>query len=109
VNDQASASTTLADCVEKFDWGRNPEALRRGDLSSIDGITALRIREAAKLGSLLALAAALGKDAITVVIGLLARAAAGKGDRNAGRVARSILANADAKLEEDAAKELGIG
>jgi hypothetical protein len=61
---------------------------------------------ASNLEAVRALALALNVDPVTVVIALLAKAASAD-DRNAGRVFRRILGNADRTMVETALRAAG--
>jgi hypothetical protein len=82
------ACVDLSQILSRIDWTTDPDALLRGDLSSLplDAISA--IRSAAEILEIIELADAAGVAPLIVVVALLARAAS---DRCAQRLARAVL------------------
>jgi hypothetical protein len=101
------ATANLPLLVDEIDWNADPEALLR-----LDNIIAPRpviaaIYNASAIPEVTDLADALGQPPHLVVLALLAMAQA-KAHRGADRIARLILAAADARLLDAAAAALGL-
>jgi hypothetical protein len=90
-----------------IDWDDDPDALRRGDLSSLSPDASAAIERAAQLPAIVALARSLRLAPVVVVIALLAKAA-GAISRSAQRIARSLLAAADQAAVAAAMAEAGL-
>jgi vault protein inter-alpha-trypsin-like protein/VWA domain-containing protein len=97
----------LGRVLARIDWDADPDALRRGDLHRLAPDMTALIWEAARLPAVDALAWSAGLDPVIAVIALLAKAA-GKANRSANRLARSLLHNADGGAVERALAELGL-
>jgi hypothetical protein len=100
-------AVNLARLVGRIDWETDPRALRRGDLSSLSPELIAAIQAASQLPAIVAFAKTTGIERVVVVIGLLARAAAGK-NRAAQRVARAIFSGSPASGVEAAMSEVGL-
>lgn len=87
---------------DSTDWAGMARALLRGDTSVLPAAVLHEAMAVARLPEVIALAVALGRDALLVAIGLLARRDGD--DRHATRVARKLLAAADPALLEAAAR-----
>jgi hypothetical protein len=90
-----------------IDWDRDPEALRRGDLSGLATDVADAIRAAAQLPEVMHLAKMLVLDPVVVIIALIAHER-GRGNRSAQRIAQTILGNARSADIECAVLELAL-
>ena len=97
----------LGDLIGLIDWDADPEALRRGDLSDLPMSLVMAIQAAARLPEIAAFARTLGIDPVVAVVALLARAA-GRSNRSAQRLARTILGRAQAADLETAMHEVGL-
>jgi hypothetical protein len=97
---------TLGDAARQIDWGANPEALRRGDLTALPAEIAALVIAACEVPAIAALAAARG-NAIAIVIGLMARSL-GASNRAAQRVAKATLAGLDEDALRRAMAALGL-
>ncbi|MDX2308299.1 MAG: VIT and VWA domain-containing protein [Hyphomicrobium sp.] len=80
----------LGPLAERIDWSRNPRRLAAGDVTILDEMDAVLVLQAASSPLVAAAASAAGIGAEALVIGLLARARA-PFDRNAARLARTLL------------------
>jgi len=103
----ASHIKSLASLVGRINWHRDGERLGEGNMLTLPADVADAIDEAAAYGAVKRAAKRLGLTPRALVIGLLARAAAGR-DRYADRVARAILAKARSQLIVPVAIRLGL-
>jgi Vault protein inter-alpha-trypsin domain len=85
-----SSRTDLSILATRIDWDAAPQRLKAGDLSALDREVALAIHSAAAMPEVVKFARGLGLDAVTLVIGLLARSEASI-SRSAARLAKAIL------------------
>jgi hypothetical protein len=92
--------------AEQFDWS-NAEALRQGDTAALPSHMVPEVLAASNLDEVRALALALDISPVPVAIALLAKAASAT-DRNAGRVFRAVLGNADPAMVEAALRAIGL-
>jgi hypothetical protein len=89
------------------DWSVDPERLRRGDLSGLpEEVRAALEWMASQCPELIGLAAKLARPPVLIALALLALSA--PNDRNAARIARAILARADAALLAAARGAVGL-
>jgi hypothetical protein len=100
-------SSSLRSAMGQVDWASNPEEFRKGSLVGMPPSVSVNLLLAARIDMVLALAKALGVDAIVVAIGLLAQADGAK-DRTAARIGRSILGRADGVLLAKAQAALSL-
>ncbi len=96
---------SLAGLAQRIDWGRDPEALRRGDFRGLAPEIAHAIARAAQLPEVRRLARGRTSRRL-LVLGLLARSLGGA-DRQAERIARTVLTGL--KAEEIAAAMAALG
>ncbi|MBV1706729.1 MAG: VWA domain-containing protein [Hyphomicrobiales bacterium] len=99
-------ASSLAALASRIDWGRDPEALRRGELGQLPAEIADRVMEAAVLPEVLALSR-LGRNGAAIVLALMAKSL-GMWKRSAARLARSVLKGLDPGGVKRAAKALGL-
>ena len=90
------------------DWDGDANRLSRSDLSGLPRDSADMVRAAAALDVVAKVAASTGKDAVGLVIGLLARSVASSGNRAATRVARTLLAGVAGSDVDTMAMALGL-
>jgi hypothetical protein len=93
--------------VGRVDWSREPERLRRADLSVLGSDVAEGIRNAAQRRAVLELAEQIGVSPLSVVVALLARAEQHR-NRNAARLFRAVLGRAAEQAVTAAAAALGL-
>ncbi|MFO1086395.1 MAG: VIT domain-containing protein [Reyranellaceae bacterium] len=91
-----------------IDWDADPGKLQAGDLSGLDRETKKAIRRTSTLPEVSALAKKFGMQPVHLIVGLLARVAAGR-NRTAARLARALLAGAPDTAIADLARRLGLG
>jgi hypothetical protein len=110
--DPAPASTSppprpsLAETAKEIDWGADPEALRRGDLSALKPKLADAVTRASELKEVRAVAGQDG-NAVALVLGLLAKSL-GASHRAAARLARSLLKGLSQKVIAKLIAALGL-
>jgi hypothetical protein len=97
----------LAAACGRIDWGRDADALLRGDLGALAPNVADLIRAAARASAIAAYARLWGIDVIAAVIAILAASEA-KSNRAAERLARAILTEAAAGEIEMALRDVGL-
>src|SRR5258708_963391 len=85
-----SALIDLSWMGSRIDWDAGPNQLLAGDLSGLDRDIVRLIERAAALAEVVALAAHLKIQAVTLIIGLVARAHFAA-NRSAGRIAKAVL------------------
>jgi len=89
-----------------IDWSRDPEALRRGDMTGLPPDLIAWLTAAAAHGEVKALAQALGAPPLAIVIALLAWAERDT-DRAAARIFRAVLGHANPAAIDAARRALG--
>jgi hypothetical protein len=101
-------AASLRAALGRIDWAADPERLRKGDLGGLaaDVRRALELA-ASSVAEIAGLAGLLGVSAAAVAVALVARAEAG-GNRNAARLARSVLGSVGAETLDAAAKAAGL-
>jgi len=101
-------AASLRAALGRIDWAADPERLRKGDLGGLaaDVRRALELAASA-VAEIAGLAGLLGVSAAAVAVALVARAEAG-GNRNAARLARSVLGSVGAETLDAAAKAAGL-
>jgi hypothetical protein len=97
----------LSDLSDLIDWDADPEALRRGDLSGLPATVVMAIQSAAQQPEIVAFARTHGIDPVLAVIALLARAA-GRSNRSAQRLSRTLLGGVQGADLEAAMHEVGL-
>jgi hypothetical protein len=97
---------TLLDAIADIDWS-DAEPLRQGATDALPRDLAKIILCAAGFASVVALASAVGAPPAAVVFAIMARKL-GRTDRNAARLARSVLRTADRGLLAAATRDLGL-
>jgi len=90
-----------------LDWDDLPPAFAKGDLQGAPVWIAAGLLAVSVLDEVAELARYLGVDAKAVAVALLAEADQDS-SRTAGRVARSVLANADKALADKARRAVGL-
>jgi hypothetical protein len=103
----APSNADLSFAMGRIDWSASPEALRKGDLGGLASSVSAAILRASLTSEVKTLALFLGISAVATVVALLAKHE-GATDRGAARVARALLANADATLQAAAEKSVGL-
>jgi hypothetical protein len=104
----ARSRVNLSRLVGRIDWTREPDRLRRGDLSGLGPDIAEAIRRAAQQAAVMALADHVQLPPVCVVVALLAHAEQHR-NRNARRLFRAVLGRAAAPALAAAAAALGLG
>jgi hypothetical protein len=98
--------TTLSGAGDRIHWNVDPEALRRGDISSLPPDLIALIIKAAELPAICAIAG-VTRNAIAIVVGLIAASIAST-NRSAERIARAILRGIDDAAVAEARTALGL-
>jgi hypothetical protein len=101
------ATAELGAARGRIDWGRDLDALRRGDLGTLPQEVAGLIGDAAQSSAIAAYAKLWGIDADAAALGLLA-ASESRADGSAGQLARAILVEAAAGEIEMALRDVGL-